>query len=368
MPLGALAIIAAGLTLPQHSRRSTHTIDYLGSLVLVAGAVPLLLAFSWAGIEYAWDSAPIIGLIAFALVMLAVFVWIEMRAAEPVINPRFFKNSIFTISIVATFLLSVGMFGVMLYLPLFVQAVVGISATNSGAVLTPMMIGFMVSSIVGGQIMSRTGRYKFLALGGFAVAAVGMGLLAQMDSTVSEWLIARNMIIVGLGLGAMMSLFTIVVQNAFPFSELGQVTASLTFFRSIGGTIGAAILGSIMINQFQSMLAANMPAALRQAIPADKLAAFQNPQVLMSPAAMTKLQESFAAFGPQGQTLFEQLMQTIRVSLGSAITELYWVGVGAMVTALVVTIFLKEIPLRKSHRHTTEETAKAGGAAVEPMM
>ncbi len=358
MPLGAIAIIAAALMLPKHSRHRAHQIDFVGAATLIAGTVPLLLAFSWAGTDYAWTSPQVIGMLAFAVVMLAVFVWIETRAAEPIIAPRHFKNSIFTISVIATFLLSVGLFGATLYLPLFVQAVIGTSATNSGIVLAPMMIGFMVSSIVGGQLMSRTGRYRIIAIVGFAVAAFGMWLLAQMDVTATEGLVVRNMVVIGLGIGALMSLFTIVVQNAFPFTELGQVTASLTFFRSIGSTMGAAILGSVMVSQFQSALAANMPAAIKQAIPADKLAAFQNPQVLLSPAAMNRIQQSFGALGPQGQQLFTQLMQAIRLSLASAIVNLYWIAFGAMLVALVASFFLKEIPLRKSHRAETAEASE----------
>ncbi|MCA1552833.1 MAG: MFS transporter [Chloroflexi bacterium] len=374
MPLGAIAIIAAYLMLPKHSRHRSHQIDYLGAATLVAGTVPLLLAFSWAGTDYAWTSPQVIGLLAFAVAMLAFFIWIETRAAEPIIAPRHFRNSIFTISVIATFLLSVGMFGATLYLPLFVQAVIGTSATNSGVVLAPMMIGFMASSIVGGQLLSRTGRYRIIAIVGFGIAAIGMWLLAQLDVTATEGLVVRNMVVIGLGIGALMSLFTIVVQNAFPFSELGQVTASLTFFRSIGGTMGAAILGSMMVSQFQSALAANMPAALKQAVPAERLAALQNPQVLLSPEAMNRIQQSFSAFGPQGQQLFTQLMQAIRVSLASAIINLYWVGFGAMLVALVASFFLKEIPLRKSHRaeeatpQTDGQLDADPGVMVEPVL
>ena len=198
---------------------------------------------------------------------------IEMRAAEPIITPALFKNSIFSISVLATFLLAAGMFGAITYLPLFVQGVIGDSATNSGEVLTPMMFGFMFSSIIGGQILSRTGRYRVLALVGFAVATVGMFLLSRMDTTATDGLVIRNMIIVGLGIGVLMSLFTIVVQNAFPMRQLGEVTASITFFRSIGSTIGVAVLGSAMTNQFQSALGRNMPAALTRAVPPDQLAA-----------------------------------------------------------------------------------------------
>src|SRR5437763_17122846 len=146
------------------------------------------------------------------------------------------------------------MFGAILYLPLFVQGVMGNSATNSGVVLTPMMLGFMFSSLVGGQILSRTGRYKILAMFGFIVAAVGMFLLSRMTATTGEGEVVRNMVITGLGIGVMMSLFTIVVQNAFPFRQLGEVTAGITFFRSIGSTMGVAVMGAIMTNTFQSEL------------------------------------------------------------------------------------------------------------------
>src|SRR5712691_8253463 len=183
MPVGALAILTAGLVLPKALRRVQHTIDYLGAITLVAGAVPLLLAFSWAGTQYAWGSWQIIGLFAFAAVMLVLFFWIETRAAEPIISPRLFKNSIFLVSTIAMFLVSAGMFGAILFLPHLIQGVIGDSSTNTGAVLTLLMFGFMFSSIVGGQLLSRTGRYKILAICGFIVAAVGMFLLSRMSIT-----------------------------------------------------------------------------------------------------------------------------------------------------------------------------------------
>lgn len=349
MPIGAIALVTGILALPNQGRRQQHTIDYLGSVALVAFAIPLLLAFSWAGSQYAWDSIQIIGLLVFSAVMLAVFIAIEFRAAEPVISPHLFKNSIFTVSVISTFLLSSGMFGVTMYLPLFVQGVMGTSATNSGAVLTPMMLGFMVSSIVGGQLLSRTGRYKIIAIVGFAIASFGMFMLSRMDINATEWLVIRNMIIVGLGLGAMMSLFTIVVQNAFPFKFLGTVTANLSFFRSIGGTISVAVLGSVMTNRFQSAFQANLSGQLKETIPADRLAMLQNPQILLAPEATQQIQQGFAALGPQGQVLFQQLMLAIRTSLATAITDLYAVSTGIMLLALVSAFFLKEIPLRKGH-------------------
>ncbi|HWZ20296.1 MAG TPA: MDR family MFS transporter, partial [Ktedonobacteraceae bacterium] len=251
MPVGVLAILTAGIVLPKIVIRRQHIIDYLGVVTLIAWTVPLLLAFSWAGTQYAWGSWQVIGSFIFAAVMLVTFVLVELRATEPIISPKLFKNSIFTISTIAMFLVSAGMFGAILYLPLFVQGVLGKSATNSGLVLTPLMLGFMFSSIVGGQLLSRTGRYKILAIIGFIVAAIGMFLLSRMTPATTQPELVRNMVVTGLGIGVMMSLFTIVVQNAFPYRQLGEVTASLTFFRSIGSTMGVAVMGTIMINGFQ---------------------------------------------------------------------------------------------------------------------
>src|SRR5437660_3379623 len=198
MPVGVIAILTAGFVLPKLVIRRQHIIDYLGVVTLVAGTVPLLLAFSWAGTQYAWGSWQIISLFSFSVVMLTIFLWLETRTNEPIISPKLFKNSIFVVSVIATFLVSAGMFGAILYLPLFVQGVMGNSATNSGVVLTPMMLGFMFSSLVGGQLLSRMGRYKVLAIFGFAVAAVGMFLLSRMTATTVQGEVVRNMIITGL--------------------------------------------------------------------------------------------------------------------------------------------------------------------------
>ncbi len=358
MPVGVIAILTAGFALPRTVRRVLHTIDYLGAITLVAWAVPLLLAFSWAGTQYAWNSWQIIGLFSVTAVMLLIFVLIELQAAEPIITPRLFNNSIFLISVIAMFLVSAAMFGAILYLPLFAQGVLGESATNSGVVLTPMMLGFIFSSIVGGQLLSRTGHYRFLSIFGFAVAAIGMFLLSRMAITTTQSELIRNMIITGLGSGLLLSLFTIVVQNAFPYRQLGEVTASINFFRSIGSTIGVAVMGTIMTNTFQSNLQSNMPQALTQLASTRHLplAQLQNPQLLLAPDVVAKIQHDFAAFGTQGLALFHQLVEAIRMSLSSAITNVFFLGFIIMLLGLFSVLFLREIPLSKS---TTAQPAEA---------
>ncbi len=358
MPVGAIAIITAFLGLPKIRSSRKHKIDYYGAAALVAGTVPMLLAFSWAGDKYAWGSSQIIGLMAFSVVMLTVFMWIESRAEEPILSPKLFKNRIFTVSNLASFLIAGGMFGAIMYLPLFVQGVMGDSATNSGAVLTPMMLGFVVSSIIGGQIMSRTGRYKILAMSSLVIAVVGMFLFSRMGINAGNGELIRDMIITGLGIGTTMSLFTIVVQNAFPLRQMGEVTASLQFFRNIGSTLGVAILGSLMTSRFHTTFYAKLPADVTAAVPKNQLAALDNPQLLLSPDAVAQIKQGFTAFGAQGDQLFNQVMLTVRSALSTAITDLFVIGMVFMLLSLAVTFFLTEVPLQR----TLAEAAGAGMA------
>lgn len=347
MPVGALALLTTGLTMPKLASGRHHNIDYLGAALLVAGVTPMLLAFSWAGTEYPWSSAQIIGLFTVSTLFLALFILVELRAAEPILDLRLFQNRIFTPTLLAAFFTSIGFFGTILYLPLLVQAVLGRTATNSGAVLTPMMLGFVISSILGGQILSRTGRYKFLGIGTVTVAVVGLFLLSQMDISPTSAVVVRNMIIVGLGIGTTMSLFTIIIQNAFPLERLGEVTSALIFFRSIGGTVGAAILGTVMTNRFQDELAVRIPLEVRAVVPAERLDVLQNPQIFISPEAMQQTQQQAAAFGPQGQQLLELLFQAIRESLAVAINHVFLAATIIVLLALFLTFFIPEIPLQR---------------------
>ncbi len=369
MPVGGTALLTAGMALPRRYRHQQHRIDYLGAAALVAGAVPLLLAFSWAGDEFAWNSALIIGLLVWAAALLVAFVLVERRAAEPIISPALFRNGIFSVAIAASFLVSVGMFGVVMYLPLFVQGVLGASATGSGVVLTPMLLAFIVSSILGGQILSRTGRYKLLTLGGFIAAAAGMYLLSRTGATTPVGMLIADLVIGGLGIGAILSPLMVIVQNAVVPALLGQVTASLQFFRSLGSTIGIAVLGSVLNARFDAALQASLPLAVQQASSPGVLAAVQNPQAVFSPQTTEQLQQLFLALGPQGQSLYQQMIAAVRASLTTAMAGLFWVGFLATLLGLMITLFLREIPLSKRGPADAEpEMAErqAGQAAAGP--
>jgi EmrB/QacA subfamily drug resistance transporter len=341
MPVGAVALIAGLLVLPATTRRARHRIDYLGSALLIVWAVCLLLGFSLGGTELAWNSWQIITLFAVAAVGVVAFLLAERRAAEPIILPSLFKNDIFAISTISMFLVAAGMFGAITYLAPFVQLVLGQSATNSGVILTPMMLGFIISSIVGGQLLSRTGRYKVLAIVGFLVGAVGMFLLSRMTPATTNGELVRNMICAGLGIGLLMSLFTIIVQNAFGRDMLGQVTSSLTFFRSLGSSIGVGVLGAIVTNDFSSRVATSVPAALRPYVDASKLTNQSTASKAINvPAAVANL-------GPQQfKLLAGQLAVNVKDAFASSVTLSFTIGAGMLVAALFLALFLREIPLR----------------------
>jgi len=346
VPVGILALTFAAFALPGHVSLRKHRIDYVGSALLVAAAVPLLLGLSWGGNTYPWSSWQILGMFAFSLVMWVAFFLREMRAAEPVINPRLFENSIFSVSAVAAALQSAAMFGAIMFLPLFVQGVLGKSATNSGIILMPLMLGAIVTSIGAGQILAKTGRYKVIVVIGFVLAAAGAYLLSRMGVDTTWVTLVRDMVVMGLGLGVAMSAFTVIVQNQYPSHRLGEVTAGLQFFRSIGSTVGLAVFGTILNNQFAAAMKTNLPATLQKY---SGSAALDNPQVLLSPAASEQIHAMFAKFGAQGDQLFHAFMNAVRQSLDTAISDLFLISAIVGVIGLVVVLFLREEPLRRTH-------------------
>jgi predicted MFS family arabinose efflux permease len=298
-----------------------------------------------------------VGLFALAIVFGGAFLFIQSRAAEPTIPLDLFRNRIFNVSMIIVFLTSMGMFGAVLYIPLFVQDVLMQSATNSGLVLTPMMIGVILVSIISGYLMSRTGHYKILAIVGTFGVLVGLYLLSTMTVSTDNGTLVRFMIVLGLGLGTSMALFTIVVQNAFPVDRLGVVTASLAFFRSIGGAVGVAVLGSAMNNRFASEFQTglqSLPVALRQSLAA------ANPTQLMN-AGDSDLR---AQMGAQAAGVVESVRAA---AIAPGIAEIFLIGAGLVAIAFVASFFLREIPLRKT-RHDVLPVVVATEESVNPAL
>lgn len=355
LPVGIVALLVLIFLMPTLRGKSKKvSIDYIGAAMLVLGTVPLLLGFTLAGSQYAWLSAQIIGLFAGALVMLVSFViyeaWLEQHDGQPIIAPSLFKNSIFSVSSLVSFIFGMGLFGAIFFIPLFVQGVIGTSATNSGLILTPLMLTFVVGSIVSGQLVSRLGRYKWLAILGMIASLAGMLLLFRLDVNSGSSDVLLAMVVLGIGMGFGMSLYTLIVQNALP-GKIGQSTAALTFFRSIGGTIALAAMGSIMNSAYLPAFQGALPGSIKQAAVASPkvaqfLGIFTNPQILLQPGVEAQLRAGAAQQGPAGLTLFNQVIESVKVGLTAGIHNVFVMSVVIMLLGTIAVLFLREIPLR----------------------
>jgi EmrB/QacA subfamily drug resistance transporter len=352
IPLGVLIIILFIFFFPNFRPDSLrHNIDYFGLVTLVLTVVPTMLALSWCGVEYSWGSPQIIGMFSFSVVMLGLFLMIEKGSKEPIIPLSLFRNHIVAISEIVIFFTGMGMFGGIIFIPLFFQGVLGVTATTSGSLLTPMMLGLIVGSFISGQLLSRAGgHYRIQGAVGISIMGIGFALLSRMNAETSYTSAVANIVITGFGLGITLPLYTIAVQNAVPYNLLGVATSSTAFFRSIGGAVGLAILGSVMNNRFAAELMSRLPTKIKAVIPPDRLTSLaNNPQALVSPEAQAQLQGLLSQIGSTSSALFEQVLHALRQALSSALTEVFLVGLLMMIVAFIVNLLIREIPLRKEH-------------------
>ena len=287
--------------------------------------------------------------------MGVLFVLRELRADEPVLNPRLFRNSVFAVSTLAGAFQFAAMYAAIYYLPLFVQGVMGKTATSSGIILMPMMAGAILTSIGAGQLLARTGRYKVVLIVSFAVATGAMYLVSRMGISTSRSTLIFNMFVLGLGLGVAMSSFTVIVQNQYPVSRLGEVSAGLQFFRTIASTIGLAIFGTILNSGFSSAMRGTLSPQVKTAL-GTKAAQLDNPQTLLSTNSQTELKRLFAGFADP-VTAFNSFMDTVRHALQHSISTLFLVGTFVVAAGFVVVLFLKEVPLRTTHMKEADDLA-----------
>ena len=360
LPIGlvALAVILAGMVNVRYTRVKAR-IDYGGLATLVAIVIPFLLALTWAGQEFSWSSPQIVGLFAFSGLMAALFILVERRADEPIIPGFLFANPIFAVTVAATFLTAIGMFGGIMFIPLFVQGVIGSSATNAGMVLMPAMLSGVASAVVAGQIISRTGHYRLVAIGGVSVMAVGAYLFTRLDVHSSSTDAIRAMGIAGAGLGATLPTFMISVQNAFPHHMLGVVTASVQFFRNIGGAVGTAVLGSFMTIRLGDWMSTSFPPTAVDSLPPEVAEKLRDPQTLLDPGAMSRIEE-LAAQGESSAVALQIVEGGLRAALATALHDVFLLALGVTLLAVVVTLFFREIPLRKTMLETVERADVPG--------
>jgi EmrB/QacA subfamily drug resistance transporter len=352
VPLGVVVILLFIFFFPNFRPDNLkHNIDYPGLVILILTVVPIMLALSWGGVEYPWSSLQIIGMFVFSAVALILFIFAEKRSKEPILPLSLFRNRIVAISELVIFFTAFGMFGGIIFIPLFFQGVLGATATTSGSFLTPMMLGMVAGSFFSGQMLSRAGgHYRIQGIIGLAIMGAGMTLLSRMTVETSYGSAVVNIVITGFGLGITIPLYTIAVQNAVPYNMLGVATSSTAFFRSIGGSVGLAIFGSVMNNRFASEFTDRLPSVVKTMVPAKELEVLaHNPQALMSPEAQEQLRGIIEQIGPQGAELFQQVLQVLRQSLDSALSQVFLFALLAVAIAFLINLFIKEIPLRKQH-------------------
>jgi EmrB/QacA subfamily drug resistance transporter len=365
LPIGAVVLAALVVTFPSLRRIGAHPrIDYIGALGIGGGAALLTLGASLAGTND-WSYPPVWYLLIAGVFLMVVTIFYEAREPEAVIPPQIFQNSIFSVSMLVTFITGLGMFGAIIYIPLFLQAVVGVKATNSGLLLLPLMGGMVIGSVGGGFLMSRNGLYKVQAIVGMVLMASGMYLLTTLTihSTQSE--VARDVVGFGLGLGLSFSVFNVVAQNAVKAQYISSSVSALQFIRQMGGTLGLAVLGSVVNQQLKVKTAADVPASALSRIPPQFRGQITNPQALFSDT----IDKALAAIpNPTARATLLQALTTVRqgvrLALADSIHIAFVIGLAVLLLALLLTFFIKEIPLRKTNAAQDRATAKAEALAA----
>ncbi len=335
LPVGAVALMVIAVVLQSTTERRSHRIDYAGALALAVGAGAITLALTWGGTEYPWGSGEVVGLLAVGFVAVAGFVVVERFADEPLMPLRLFRNGIFTTASTMSFLVGIAMFGALVYLPLFLQVVHQVTPTQSGLKLLPLIGGLLVTSTFGGRAISKLGRYRAFPIAGTALIAVGMWLLSRIGASTSYLFLSIGMTVLGLGLGLVMPVLVLAVQNAVHPRDLGTATSASTFFRSIGGSFGVAIFGAIFANRLGFWLPRDLPASAHLNAGAAGQLLHASPAKLkrLPPAIHTGLIDAFAS---------------------SLHTVFLW-AVPFGVAAFLVSLLLREVPLRE-HSTVLEET------------
>ncbi|HEY0757348.1 MAG TPA: MDR family MFS transporter [Ktedonobacteraceae bacterium] len=352
VPVGLVILAILIFAMPQLRRVQRRvSVDYVGAALLILGTVPLLLGFSLAGGQYAWLSAQVLGLFASALCCLAAFVWyearLEKRGREPILEPSLFRRSarIFGVATGMSLLLGICTYGGSFYVPFFLQGVVGVSVTNSGLLIIPFALSSVAGAATSGILMGILGKYKWQTILGVVVAVIGVVLLLGLNIHSSSLQVVLSMVVLGLGLGSGLAIYSTVTQNALP-DKKGQVSAAVTFFRQIGGSIGLAAMGSVMNATYLPAFLAAVPQSLQRAIPGSILSIFENPgNLLEGPGVLAQIRASFSARGPQGTAAFDQLLLAMKTGLTQGVHNVFLVCLGVILTAFVVIWFLREQPL-----------------------
>ena len=336
IPLGIAVLVILGAVLQLPRRTTQHAIDWLGAMLAVSAIISLLLALQWGGREYAWTSPIIVGLGTTALILAVLFVLHERRHPEPIVPMTLFANKVFRMSAIIGFLIGIAMFGAIVYLPVYLQVARGATPTQAGLQLLPLMAGLLITSVASGRVISRIGRYRMFPIAGTLTAALGMWLLSGVAVDSPYWRVAIGMLVLGFGLGMVMQVIILAVQNAVSPREIGVATSSATFFRQVGGSFGTAIFGAIMTARLATELATAVP-----------------PGISVDPGQLTGSPAIIAA-------LPQVVQDNVREAFVVALSGVFWWAIPVCLAAFVAALFLPEQRLR------TAEDMKAAMAQGTP--
>jgi EmrB/QacA subfamily drug resistance transporter len=342
MPVGALAVLIVVTRLHLHTPSVRHRIDVAGTALLSGGVGALILLTTWGGSQYAWGSSTILGLAVAGVVLLAVFVWWETRAAEPILPLGLFRSPVFSVANAMGFTIGMAMFGAIIFIPLFLQIVYGATPTSSGLRTLPLMAGLLTASILSGRAISRIGRYKAFPIAGTAVLLVGMFLLSLLSVGTASWLASVYMLVVGIGIGLVMQVLVLVVQNDARPQEIGVATSTATFFRSVGGAFGVAIFGTIFATRLSHRLA-HLPRAVTAKLGSG---------VHLNPA--------------QAKHLPPTVHADFLAAFAHSLHGVFLFGMAMTVVPFALSWFLKEVPLRTTLGPAAEAAVEEAPAGATP--
>ncbi len=342
MPIGLVAVLVVVFRLHLHVPSQRHKIDYLGAVLLTAGVSSLILLTTWGGNEYDWASPQIVGLGIAGLVLLALFITQEQRAKEPIVPLKLFRSAVFSVASSLGFVIGLAMFGAIIFIPLFLQLVYGVSPTSSGLRMLPLMFGLLTASILSGRAITRMGRYKPFPIAGTAVTTVGLFLLSRLEVDTPPWVASVYMLIVGVGLGLVMQVIVLVVQNDVEPRDIGVATSTATFFRSMGGSLGVALFGAIFATRLTSELAD------------------------LGPATAARFSGGINISPEQVHSLAPAMREDFLLAFVNALQPVFLVGSALTLIAFVLALFLKEVPLRGTNKAVTDLAVEEAAAGASP--
>jgi EmrB/QacA subfamily drug resistance transporter len=342
LPIGALAVLIVVTRLHLHTPTIRHRIDILGAMLLTGGVGALTLFTTWGGTEYPWGSPTIVGLGVLGVVLIGVFVWWETRAAEPILPLSLFRSRVFSVANGMGFTIGMAMFGAIVFIPLYLQLVYGASPTSSGLRMLPLMAGLLVAAITSGRAISRIGRYRPFPIAGTATLVVGMFLLSRLGVDTPPWVASIYMLIVGVGIGLVMQVLVLVVQNDARPENIGVATSTATFFRSVGGSFGVAIFGTIFASRLADELA-QLP---------QRVTARLGGGVHLSPEQANRLPPA--------------VHNDFLHAFANALHGVFLFGMVLAIVPFALSWLLKEVPLRTTLGRTAELSSEEAVAAATP--